>query len=225
MGGGCNPETPGDDGAMLLPQVLRRESFRRHDRQVAQACLFLMGGRESAVSLRSLVREATACATPGRAGRPLMNQVRGREAGRGGARGALRAPRRLLSPFARAGGDRRIDGVSRRWRGSGSTPLHAIDARAVRAARRGPRDGVERGRGTHTPIQADEETRDAPSTSHRLYVENPCWLIDLVNKLRAGYALTNLKQLFSQVGSTYLRHRTALCLEFPPQRSRRRVLF
>ncbi len=53
-------------------------------------------------------------------------------------------------------------------------------------------------------------------------VENPLLaFIDLVNKLRAGDVLTeDLKQPFSQVGINFISdsYRTALCLEFPPQK-------
>ncbi len=53
-------------------------------------------------------------------------------------------------------------------------------------------------------------------------VENPLLaFIDLVNKLRAGDVLSeDLKQPFSQVGINFISdsYRTALCLEFPPQK-------
>ena len=151
------PKLPVMTAQCFFHKFFARESFRRHDRfVVAQACLFLAAKvEESAVSLRSLVRECHGVRYAGKSRAPL-DESSERDVKRASswrsARCSTRAAASPLSPFAPR---RRVTVASMACRGdgvrSGSTPLHAIDAACRwRAARRGTARRRREGGEEHT---------------------------------------------------------------------------
>ena len=155
------PKLPVMTAQCFFHKFFARESFRRHDRfVVAQACLFLAAKvEESAVSLRSLVRECHGVRYAGKSRAPLDESSE-----RDGSGASSMAERAVL--YARRGvflsrlslPRRRVTVASMACRGdgvrSGSTPLHAIDAACRRrAARRGTARRRREGGEEHTHIQ------------------------------------------------------------------------
>ena len=149
------PKLPVMTAQCFFHKFFARESFRRHDRfVVAQACLFLAAKvEESAVSLRSLVRECHGVRYAGKSRAPLDESSE-----RDVKRSVVMAERAVLyarrgvsfRPSLRAGAVAsmacRGDGVR-----SGSTPLHAIDAACWwRVARRGTARRRREGGEEHT---------------------------------------------------------------------------
>ena len=172
------PKLPVMTAQCFFHKFFARESFRRHDRfVVAQACLFLAAKvEESAVSLRSLVRECHGVRYAGKSRAPL-DESSERDVKRAvvmAERAVLYARRGVFSLAFRSAParDRRIDGVSRRWREIWlyTTSRHR---RGVPVACRAPRDRATAsrgGRGTHTHPRENKTGRATPliNLGHRL---------------------------------------------------------
>ena len=168
------PKLPVMTAQCFFHKFFARESFRRHDRfVVAQACLFLAAKvEESAVSLRSLVRECHGVRYAGKSRAPLDESSE-----RDVKRSVVMAERAVLyarrgvsfRPSLRAARDRRIDGASRRRRG-GSTPP-SRHRRGVPVACRAPRDRATASRGgedTHTRENTTGRATPSLNLGHRL---------------------------------------------------------
>ena len=154
------PKLPVMTAQCFFHKFFARESFRRHDRfVVAQACLFLAAKvEESAVSLRSLVRECHGVRYAGKSRAPLDESSE-----RDVKRSVVMAERAVL--YARRGVSFRLSlragacvaVASMACRGDGVValhPLHAIDAACRwRAARRGTARRRREGGEEHTHIQ------------------------------------------------------------------------
>ena len=172
------PKLPVMTAQCFFHKFFARESFRRHDRfVVAQACLFLAAKvEESAVSLRSLVRECHGVRYAGKSRAPL-DESSERDVKRSvvmAERAVLYARRGVsfrLSRRADACVDRRIDGASRRRRGGSTLPSR--HRRGAPVACRAPRDrgtASRGGRGTHTHPRENKTGRATPliNLGHRL---------------------------------------------------------
>ena len=161
------PKLPVMTAQCFFHKFFARESFRRHDRfVVAQACLFLAAKvEESAVSLRSLVRECHGVRYAGKSRAPL-DESSERDVKRSvvmAERAVLYARRGVFSLALRSGRDRRVDGAARRW-------LRAVDAACRWRAERDRATASRGGRATHTRPRENTTGRATPSLNlgHRL---------------------------------------------------------
>ena len=158
----ATPEAPGDDGAVLLPQVLRARVVPAARPLRRRASVSIPRGEGRGVG-RVVAESGTRGHGVRYAGksRAPLDESSERDVKRSvvmAERAVLYARRGVsFRPSLRADAcdDRRIDGVSRRWRdGIDPHPLHAIDAAGRwRVARRGTARRRREGGEEHTHIQ------------------------------------------------------------------------